>query len=199
MKRIITTLATLICALSLVAQTTTIEAPQTDALYRLPMSKGAKVAARALAPTNLGVAMHQNLRDFCAWEISTTNPTDIVAPREGTVESANENSLLILHPDGIYTRLSALEGVCVAVGDKVEKGDKVGTAYHTSKGTWRVWMEVFHLKSNPTYGTEAQSGNYERLVQYINPIFSTRGKCKTQLTDGGAYTVKARTWCWPWE
>jgi hypothetical protein len=36
-------------------------------------------------------------------------------------------------------------------------------------------------------------------MHYINPIFTTKGKCKVMLTDGNTYSVRARTWCWPWE
>lgn len=194
------TLAVMAYGCALMAQTTVVENPQTDALYRLPMESGAKVVARTLTPVNFGKAMHRNLRDFCAWEIATTKPTEVVAPREGTVESATESTVVILHPDGIYSALYNLEGVCVEVGATVAKGDRIASAAQKSgENRWRVWMEVYHLKSNPAYGTPAQSGTYEFLVQYVNPIFSTRGKCKVQLTDGGAYTVKARTWCWPWE
>jgi hypothetical protein len=60
-------------------------------------------------------------------------------------------------------------------------------------------MEVFFMRKNEAYGTVAQSGNSELLKQYINPIFTTRNKCKVLLTDGNSYTVKTRTWCWPWE
>ena len=199
MKRIITTIATLACALSLVAQTTVVEAPQTDALYRLPMENGVKITALSLAPIDLGVAMHRNLRDFCAWELLATKATDVVAPREGVVEDATDSSVLILHPDGIYTHLQSMASVCVKAGDKVEKGDTVGCARKTKSGKWSLCMSVFHLKNNPTYGEVSPSGNYPHLRQFINPIFSTRGKCKVQLSDGGSYTVKARTWCWPWE
>ncbi len=199
MKRIITTLATIMSALSLVAQTTVVESPQTDVLYRLPMEGGVKITARTLTPRNLGIAMHQNLLDFCAWELLTTEATDIVAPREGVVEKVTDGSLLLLHPDGLYTLLDAMGSVTVKEGDKVAKGDKVGTAQPLDGGKWRVWVVAYYLKNNPSYGQVAQSGNYEHLYQYLNPVFSTRGKCKVQLSDGGSYTVKARTWCWPWE
>lgn len=199
MKRFFALMATLVVSLSMVAQSTVVESPATDALYRIPMDKGVAVIAKALTPVNWGVAMHLNQVDFCAWEFSATKKSDVVAPREGVVESAGEGEVLILHPDGLYTSLQAMDGVTVKVGDSVEKGDKVGTAGHTSNGNWRVWMAVYHLKSNPNYGTPARNGGYEHLVQYVDPIFATKGKCKEMLTDGGAYTVKARTWCWPWE
>lgn len=199
MKRIITTIATLACALSLVAQTTVVEAPQTDAIYRLPMEGGVKITAKTLTPLNLGMARMQNLVDFCAWELIATEATDVVAPRDGVVESATDGSVLILHPDGLYTQLDAMGSVAVKEGDKVTKGDKVGVAQDLDNGKWRVWVAAFHLKNNPAYGQVAQSGKSQYLYQYINPVFSTRGKCKVQLSDGGSYTVKARTWCWPWE
>ena len=198
MKKLFSLFAILALSLSMVAQSTVVESPATDAHYRIPMKKGA-VAVTALAPVNWGVAMHLNQVGFCAWEFSATKKCDVVAPREGVVESAGEGDVLILHPDGLYTSLQAIGSVVVKAGDKVEKGDKVGTAGYTSEGVWRVWMAVYHLKSNPGYGTTARSGNYEHLVQYVDPIFVIKGKNCETLTDGGTYTVKARTWSWPWE
>ncbi len=199
MKRFFTLLVALVASFSMVAENTIVESPTTDAVYRLPMERGVAVVARALTPVNLGVAMRHNQRDFCAWELSATRTSEVVAPREGTVESVVGDEVVILHPDGLYTKLMLVEGVSVSVGDRLEKGDKVGTASASSSGTWKVWMATYYLEKNPDYGTPALSGKSEHLVKYVNPIFTTKNKCKVQLTDGGAYTVKARTWCWFWE
>lgn len=200
MKRIILTLSTLLCALTLVGQTKIVENPETDAVYRLPIATGVSAVATPLTPLQLGLARSLNTVDFCAWEFTTSRESDVVAPRDGVVESITENRVLILHEDGIYTLLRAMDKVCVAEGDTVNRGDKVGvTSLGSFNNKWRVWMEVFHLRSNPNKGEIALSGSYDHLRQYINPIFTTRQKCKVQLTEGNSYTAKSRTWCWPWE
>lgn len=198
MKRVIITLTALLCTLALSAQTTVVESPQTDAVYRLPMEKGAEVVATSLTPVQLGLGKAQNIVDFCAWEFTTPHQTAVFAPRNGVVEEVSESRVLIRHEDGIYTRLRGFEVVNITSGQKVKKGDILGNA--TKEGNkWSVRMEVFHLKKNPGYGKVTQSGSSENLNQYINPIFSTKRKCKVILTNGNSYTVKARTWCWPWE
>lgn len=199
MKRLFALLVAIVASFSMMAEVVIVESPATDAVYRLPMERGVAVVARMLTPVNLGVAMRHNQRDFCAWQLSATQKSDVVAPREGTVESAEGDEVVILHPDGLYTKLMLVEGVSVSEGDRLEKGDKVGTASASSSGTWRVWMATYYLEKNPDYGTPALSGKSEYLVRYVNPIFTTKNKCKVLLTDGGAYTVKARTWCWFWE
>ncbi|MBO7300925.1 MAG: M23 family metallopeptidase [Tidjanibacter sp.] len=199
MKRLFVLLVALVASFSMVAENTIVESPATDAVYRLPMERGVAVVARALTPVNLGVSMSLNQIDFCAWELSATRTSEVVAPREGVVESVVGDEVVILHPDGLYTKLMLVEGVSVSVGDRLEKGDKVGLASASSNGSWRVWMATYYLESNPNYGTPARNGKYEHLVKYINPIFTTKSKCKVMLLDGGAYTVKARTWCWFWE
>lgn len=200
MKKLIITLATLASSLALVAQTKVVENPETDAVYRLPLENGSKVVATTLTPLELGLARSLNTVGFCAWELTTSTENDVVAPRAGVVEEVTESKVIIIHEDGIYSILSRLGSVCVEQGASVKRGDKVGTT-SLSKITnkWRVWIEVLHLRSNPNYGELALSGTHENLKQYINPIFTTKQKCKVQLTDGGSYTVKARTWCWPWE
>lgn len=198
MKRVIFSLATLLVSLAVTAQTKVVESPETDAVYRLPMDNCAKVVATSLTPIQLGLGHAYNLLDFCAWELTTNERSAVVAPRDGIVEEATEGKVIILHEDGIYTRLRGLENVCVGKGTKVEKGDRLGSAVEFDS-KWSVRMEVFHLKENGAYGTVARNGNSNNLVQYINPIFTTRGKCKVQLISGNSYTVKARTWCWPWE
>lgn len=199
MKRVLITLSALICTLALSAQTLLVaENPQTDAVYRLPLAKGVQVVATSLTPVQLGLGRSNNLVDFCAWELTTTKSGAVFAPRAGVVEEALENRILIRHEDGIYTHLRGLESVSVAQGAKIDKGNEIGTAGKNGN-KWSVWMEVFFMRKNEAYGTVAQSGNSELLKQYINPIFTTRNKCKVLLTDGNSYTVKTRTWCWPWE
>lgn len=198
MKRVIITLSAILCTFALSAQTTVVENPQTDAVYRLPFDKGAQVVATSLTPVQLGLGHAKGLIDFCAWELTTAEQTDVFAPRDGVVEEVSESRVLILHEDGIYTLLRGFEVENIAKGEEVEKGDLLGKATD-NEGKWSVRMEVFHLKKNPAYGEVAQSGKVEYLKQYINPIFTTRNKCKVILTDGNSYTVKARTWCWPWE
>lgn len=202
MKRTIILISVLACSLmlsaqSLVPQNVVEEAPQTDALYRLPFEKGVGCVAHSLTATRLDLARNHNLVNFCAWELVTVEPSAIVAPRSGAVEAVTDSGVLIRHEDGIYTRLRGITPI-VKVGDMVEKGDRIAT----TNGEYEkvsVWMEVFYLTPNPDYGTDALGGKGEFLTHYVNPIFSTRGKCKVQLTDGNPYTVKARTWCWPWE
>lgn len=198
MKRVIITLSALICTFAMSAQTTVVENPQTDAVYRLPMDKGAKVVAYALTPAQLGMGHARGIVDFCAWEFMTSEQTDIFVPRDGVVEEVSDSRVLILHEDGIYTYLRGLQVENITQGQEVERGDCLGQAIEND-GKWSVRMEVFHMKKNPGYGEVTQSGSVENLKQYINPIFTTRNKCKVLLTDGNSYTVKARTWCWPWE
>lgn len=200
MKKNLLTLATLLCSLALAAQTKVVEFPATDALYRLPFEKGTKVVAHSLSAVEAGKGRALNTVDFCAWSLQTKSNSDIFAPRGGVVEEATEGTLLILHEDGLYTQLSRLESVCVAAGDRVEKGTLVGKASQFDEQSPReVVMATFYVSPNPNHGGEALNSNYETLVHYFNPIVATRSKCKTQFTDGGSYTVKTRTWCWPWE
>ncbi|MBR2400839.1 MAG: M23 family metallopeptidase [Tidjanibacter sp.] len=200
MKKTLLTLATLLCSLALAAQTKVVENPETDAVYRLPFDKGVTLVAKSISPLQSGNARSMNLVDYCAWSLETDEYTNVCAPRDGVVESATESSVLILHPDGLYTLIERMETVGVQVGTEVKKGDVLGTPLTYFDGVREVAISAFHLKTNPNYGSNAAlNGSYEYLKQYINPIFTTRGKCKVQLTEGGSYTVKARTWCWPWE
>lgn len=200
MKKLIITLAALVSSLALVAQTKVVENPETDAVYRLPLENGTRVVANSLSPLQVGLARSMNVVGFCAWELTTNHANKVVAPRGGVVEEVTESKVIILHEDGIYTILSHLESVCVEAGSTIDRGDQVGTTSLSKlSNKWRVWMEVLHLRSNPNYGELALSGTHENLKQYIEPIFTTKQKCKVQLIDGNSYTVKARTWCWPWE
>ncbi|MBQ8272369.1 MAG: M23 family metallopeptidase [Tidjanibacter sp.] len=196
MKRVVVAFVMLVCSLSLGAQSVVVSSPQTDALYRLPFDKGVKCVAYSLTPVSMGLGHSHNLVQFCAWELVASEPTGVVAPRDGVVESVMERDVLIRHEEGIYTYLQGIDGIVVKEGDKVAKGDVVAAPAENV----RVRMEVFYLTPNPKYGDESVlSGKSKTLRHYINPIFSTRSKCKVQLTDGNSYTTKARTWCWPWE
>lgn len=196
---LLTLVALLVCNLTMVAQTTIVESPQTDVVYRLPLEKGAKVTASALSPVKMGLGHAYNLVDFCAWQLSATDASDVVAPREGIVEAADDQMVLLRHEDGLYTRLRLLKNTCVKVGEMVKKGAKVGTT-----SVWdnkhMVAMESFYMVANPQQGIEgAVSSQYPTLCKYFNPIFTTREQCKVLLDEGSTYTVKARAWCWPWE
>ncbi len=195
MKKIVTALVMLVCSLSMSAQSEVATAPQTDDLYRLPFDKGVECVAYSLSPVKLGLGHRHNLVDFCAWDLVASEPTAVVAPRDGVVESVTDSSVLIRHKENIYTRLGRIGTPLVMEGDRVSKGDMIAAPAEES----RVYMEVFYLTPNPNYGEATLSGKSENLVCYINPIFSTRSKCKTQLTHGNSYTVKVRTWCWFWE
>lgn len=196
MKRLTLLVATMVCSLTMFAQSQVASSPQTDALYRLPFDKGVECVAYSLTPVRMGLAHSHNMVDFCAWELVASEPTSVVAPRDGVVESVMERNVLIRHSENIYIRLSGVDGIVVREGDRVAKGDVVAAPSESVS----VRMEVFYQTPNPGYGDESVlSGKNENLVCYINPIFSTRSKCKVQLTDGNSYTTKARTWCWPWE
>lgn len=196
MKRVVTAFVALVCSLSLGAQSVVVESPQTDALYRLPFDKGVECVAYSLTPARMGLGRNLNLVDFCAWELVASEPTAVVAPRDGVVEQVMERDVLLRHEEGIYTRLQGIDGIVVKEGDRVAKGDVLAAAAEKVS----VWMEVFYLTPNPNYGDEAVlGGKSHNLRHYVNPIFSTRSKCKAQLTNGNSYTVKARTWCFPWE
>lgn len=198
-QTLLTLAALLVGSLTMMAQTVVVTAPQTDAVYRLPFEKGVQVTATALSPVQMGLGHALNLVDFCAWQLSTTSSAEVVAPREGIIEKAGSNSLLLRHDDGLYTSLSGLESTSVAEGKKVARGEKIGEASEWN-GKYLLRVESFYLTENPNYGTEgAVNSAAPTLRNYINPVFTTRGKCKVQLTDGGSYTVKARKWCWPWE
>ncbi len=205
MKRLFATIVATLCGLwALSAQLTVVEAPETDALYRIPLKKGAVVMAEMLSPLECGMAQHLNLVEFCAWKFSTKEPSEVYAAREGVVVETTRDRVRILHKEGIYTDYLGLTNVKVAQGQKVSARTPIGSARMSSpnspsKGRWNVVMLTFHFRSNPHYGEFALNGAYEHLRQFINPIFTTRGKCKTHLADGGAYTVRTRTWCWPWE
>ncbi len=195
MKRLMILTATMVCSFTMYAQSEMASSPQTDALYRLPFDKGVECVAHSLTPVRMGLGHNHNLVDFCAWELIATEATAVVAPREGVVELIDERGVLIRHEENIYTRLRGLQEVVVSIGDCVAKGDVLA---NIADGV-SVWMEVFYQTPNPDYGTEALGGKGKFLTHYINPVFSVRGRCKAQLTDGNPYTTKARTWCWPWE
>lgn len=196
MKRLTLLATIMVCSLSIFAQSEVVSSPQTDALYRLPFDKGVECVAYSLTPVRMGLGHNHNLVNFCAWELVASEPTGVVAPRDGVVESVMERDVLIRHEEGIYTRLQGIDGIVAKEGDRVAKGDMLAAAAKEVS----VWMEVFYLTPNPNYGDEAVlSGKSPNLKHYINPVFSVRGRCKVQLTDGNPYTVKARTWCWPWE
>lgn len=195
MKRVVLLVAMLVCSLSMFAQSEVAEAPQTDATYRLPFDNGVVCVAYSLSAVRLDLARNYNLVDFCAWELIPTEPTSVVAPREGVVESVEGDVVLIRHRENIYTRLRGATNPVVKVGDEVRKGD---TLAPKAEGV-ELWLEVFYLTPNPDYGTVSLGGKGKYLTCYINPIFSTRTKCKVQLTSGNSYTTKARTWCLPWE
>ena len=62
MKRLFATIVATLCGLwALSAQLTVVEAPETDALYRIPLKKGAVVMAEMLSPLECGMAQHLNL------------------------------------------------------------------------------------------------------------------------------------------
>ena len=188
-------MAMLVCSLSMFAHSEVAEAPQTDATYRLPFDNGVVCVAYSLSAVRLDLARNYNLVDFCAWELIPTEPTSVVAPREGVVESVEGDVVLIRHRENIYTRLRGATNPVVKVGDEVRKGD---TLAPKAEGV-ELWLEVFYLTPNPDYDTVSLGGKGKYLTHYINPIFSTRTKCKVQLTSGNSYTTKARTWCLPWE
>ncbi len=205
MKRIVMTILIAVCTLSTaMAQAKVIEDPQTDATYRIPLQKGAVVMTERVSPLVCGLATQFNLVDFCAWKFTTNQPSEVYASRKGVVVEATDNSVLILHEDGLYSEYMGLGNVKVAQGESVKAGARLGAAKarHADiegEGKWSVVMMVYHVRSNPDYGQVVLNGAYKHLRQYINPIFTTRGKCKTHLTEGNAYTVRTRTWCWPWE
>lgn len=205
MKKIILTIVTLAVALTtLSAQMTVVEAPETDAVYRIPLKKGAVVQAERLSPLACGMAQHLNLVDFYAWKFTTKVPSEVYAARDGVVVETTRDRVRILHKEGIYTDYLGITNVKIAQGEKVKAGTPIASARVSNPNRpdlckWSVVVMAFHFRTNPQYGEVALNGSYEYLRQFINPIFTTLGECKTHLTDGGAYTVRTRTWCWPWE
>ncbi|MBQ1213688.1 MAG: hypothetical protein IIX81_01515 [Tidjanibacter sp.] len=176
------------------------QTPQTDSVYRLPLEKGIIVSANELSPLAYGIAQHFNSVDFCAWEFTSSKPSAVCAARGGKVEFADANSAIVLHDDGTYAEYTRLEEVVVVAGDRLDRGDILAQAsLRPLSGKWSVRMAVYYHKPNPAYGGEGRSSQYKTLMHYINPIFTTKGKCKVMLTDGNTYSVRARTWCWPWE
>ena len=205
MKKIILTIVALAVALTtLSAQMTVVEAPETDAVYRIPLKKGAVVQAERLSPLACGMAQHLNLVDFYAWKFTTKVPSEVYVARDGVVVETTRDRVRILHKEGIYTDYLGITNVKVAQGEKVKAGTPIASARVSNPNRpdlckWSVVVMAFHFRTNPQYGEVALNGSYEYLRQFINPIFTTFGECKTHLTDGGAYTVRTRTWCWPWE
>ena len=205
MKKIILTIVALAVALTtLSAQMTVVEAPETDAVYRIPLKKGAVVQAERLSPLACGMAQHLNLVDIYAWKFTTKVPSEVYAARDGVVVETTRDRVRILHKEGIYTDYLGITNVKVAQGEKVKAGTPIASARVSNPNRpdlckWSVVVMAFHFRTNPQYGEVALNGSYEYLRQFINPIFTTLGECKTHLTDGGAYTVRTRTWCWPWE
>ena len=205
MKKIILTIVALAVALTtLSAQMTVVEAPETDAVYRIPLKKGAVVQAERLSPLACGMAQHLNLVGFYAWKFTTKVPSEVYAARDGVVVETTRDRVRILHKEGIYTDYLGITNVKVAQGEKVKAGTPIASARVSNPNRpdlckWSVVVMAFHFRTNPQYGEVALNGSYEYLRQFINPIFTTLGECKTHLTDGGAYTVRTRTWCWPWE
>lgn len=205
MKRFTATTIALICAIAtLSAELTVVEAPQTDAVYRIPLKKGAVVLAQRLSPLACGMAQNLNMVEFCAWNFLASEPSEVYAAREGVVVETKRDKVRILHDDGIYTEYLGVTNVKVAQGEKVTARTPIASAIllnpnNPDKCRWSVVMLTYHFRTNPNYGEIAINGAYEYLRQFINPIFTTKGKCKTLLREDGAYTVRTRTWCWPWE
>ncbi len=176
------------------------QTPQTDSAYRLPLEKGVMVSVSELSPLAYGIAQHFNSVDFCAWEFITAKPSAVCAARGGKVEFADDNCVIVLHDDGTYAEYTKLDQVCVAAGSQLSRGDILAQASLSPlSGKWKVRMAVYYHKPNPAYGGEGRSSQYKTLMHYINPVFTTKGKCKVMLVDGNTYIVRSRTWCWPWE
>ena len=205
MKRILLVIVALAAVFTtLSAQMMVVEAPETDAVYRIPLKKGVVVQAERLSPLACGMAQHLNLVDFCAWKFATKVPSEVYAARGGVVIETARDRVRILHEDGIYTDYLGVTSVKVAQGEKVKAGEPIASARVSNPNNpdlcrWNVVIIAFHFRTNPQYGQFALNGAYEHLMQFVDPIFTTRGECKTHLADGGAYTVRTRTWCWPWE
>ena len=205
MRRFFITIVATLCSLcALSAQLTVVEAPETDAVYRIPLQKGAVVQAEMLSPLACGMAQHLNLVNFCAWKFTTKVPSEVYAARGGVVVETARDRVRILHEEGIYTDYLGITNVKVAQGEKVKTGEPIASARVSNPNSpdlcrWSVAVMTFHFRTNPQYGKVALNGAYKHLMQFVDPIFTTRGECKTHLTDGGAYTVRTRTWCWPWE
>lgn len=186
------------------AEVTVVDAPQTDAVYRLPLKKGAVVSVERVSAVECGQAHNLNMIDFCAWRFTTNEPTEVFAAREGVVMKTTNDSVLILHDEGIYTEYLGVSNVKVAQGERVSRRTPIASARARGvgapeRGRWSVVMMTYHYRLNPNHGKIALNGAYEYLCQFINPIFTTKGKCKTLLDESRAYTVRTRTWCWPWE
>ena len=158
MKRVVLLVAMLVCSLSMFAQSEVAEAPQTDATYRLPFDNGVVCVAYSLSAVRLDLARNYNLVDFCAWELIPTEPTSVVAPREGVVESVEGDVVLIRHRENIYTRLRGATNPVVKVGDEVRKGD---TLAPKAEGV-ELWLEVFYLTPKTT--TAAAAGECVRML-----------------------------------
>ncbi len=205
MKRLFATIVATLCGLwALSAQLTVVEAPETDAVYRIPLKKGVVVQAERLSPLQCGMAQHLNLVDFCTWKFTTKEPSEVYAARDGVVVETSRDKVRLLHKEGIYTDYLGISNVKVAQGEKVKAGTPIASARVSDSNKpdlcrWSVVVMTFHFRTNPQYGQFALNGAYEHLMQFVDPIFTIRGECKTHLTDGGAYTVRTRTWCWPWE
>lgn len=176
------------------------QTPQTESVYRLPLEKGFIVSVDALTPLAYGIAQHFNSIDFCAWEFTSANPSAVCAARAGKVEYADDSKVIVLHNDGTYAEYSRLDQVGVTAGDSIARGEEFAQcSLRKLSGKWSVRMAVYYHTANGNYGGEGLNAQYKTMMHYIDPIFSTKGKCKVMLTDGNSYTVRARTWCWPWE
>lgn len=185
----------LVATTTLNAQHVVESAPETDAVYRLPLEKGLSVVATSLSAVEYGSGQHTNQANFCAWQLTASKPSKVYAAREGKVVATTDTSVTILHPEGLISSYERVGGVCVKEGDQVDRKSVI--AQTTNKN--RVVMTLYYNTPNPQFGTESVNGAYQSIKHYVNPIFATRGKCKVQLASDQAYTVRVRNWCWPWE
>lgn len=195
MKKILVLSVVILSTVFANAQNILPSAPATDAVYRLPLEKGISVVAQKLSPLEYGTPQHTNQVDFCAWQLNASEPSKVYAAREGKVSRVGEGVVEITHAEGLVSTYERLADICVVEGQEVDRKTQIATTKDKS-----VVMTLYYFTSNPAYGTEgAVNGAYEALKHYVNPIFSSRAKCKVQLTAGNAYRVKVRNWCWPWE
>ncbi|MBO5902632.1 MAG: M23 family metallopeptidase [Tidjanibacter sp.] len=200
MKRLFTLLTFVLCAVfsgyAQVEPLNYIEAelsenPDTDFIYRLPYQLGTKATAVKISHIEAKHLPPDNLVNFRAYEFRFKENTDICAARSGKVLLVDWPKVQIQHSDGTVAEYNALEQhtICVAVGDEVNIGDKIGESGYSLFSEYEdvVTFELYHRQKNSIQ--EGFRARIPVLNHYLEPLFKSQKGVKP-LRDMKRYKAK---------
>ena len=105
-------------------------------------------------------------------DLSAERGMSVLAAGDGVVafigqQGAYGNLIVINHADGLQTRYAQLDRIEVEIGQRVQRGDRIGTVGSTGLAT--VPHLHFEVRSNSELGWVAQNpGNYVRNMRFGN-------------------------------